>query len=107
MRRKLVKEGKLEAFLEEQKAHNEQMAQQTIIPEMISVYADPKDAPVYPLGKGVPNQDKMMVEDECSNTGEGFSLEGRIWTPNQEGYEEAKATYEKEQNKISTLTINE
>ena len=105
MRRKLEKNGKLEAFLEEQKAHNIKMAKKTIMPDMISVYKDPKDAPVYPLGKGVPDQDKLMIA--CSNTGEGFSLEGRIWTPNQEGYKEAKELYEKEENKISTITINE
>ena len=107
MRRKLEKNGKLEAFLAEQDAHNKEMAKKTIINDMISVYTNPKDAPVYPLGKGVPDQDKMKIENECSNTGEGFSLGGRIWTPNQDGYEEAKELYEKEQKKISTITINE
>ena len=38
MRRKLQKDGKLEAFLEEQKAHNIEMAKKNVMPNMIKIY---------------------------------------------------------------------
>jgi len=105
MRRKLQKQGKLEAFLAEQEAHNEVMREKCLLPDMINIYNDASTAPVLPLGKGVPDQDKMKAE--CSNSGEGFSLKGRIWTPNQDGYKGAKVLYEKEQKIISPTIINE
>ena len=84
------------------------MAKKNVMPNMIKIYENPEDAPVYPLGKGVPNIEKLNLKvAQDGTTGEGFSLRGRIWTPNQEGYLEAQKLYEKEQNKISTLTINE
>tara|TARA_R110000824_G_scaffold226879_2_gene414644 strand:- start:88 stop:672 length:585 start_codon:yes stop_codon:yes gene_type:complete len=104
MRRKLEKDGTLEDFLAKQKTHDDERHENDVIENAVKVYNNPDEAPKFPLGKGVPVQDSLVHD---GTSGVGFIYKGKIWSPNQDGYEGAKDLYEKDQKKISLNNINE